>query len=502
MVSAASMMGTGSSCADPVLRVPSEGGTGSTGPGGSRPRPGEVLSSGAATGVDDRGAAEDELAVVRGALARGVGLERALGTGAAPTTGAGGLARLSRRVRADVEGAGPVLQPLLELDGVTDVLVGAGRTWIDRGRGLEVARGAALPEPQARALAVRMAASCGRRLDDASPVVDATLPDGTRLNAVLPPLSADGTLICLRTKRRRAFTLAELVEAGTIAPGLETVLTELVRARASCLVTGATGTGKTTLLATLLGLVPATERIVCIEEAAELRPDHPHVIHLQERDDNVQGVGAVPMTALVRTALRMRPDRIVLGECRGPEVRDVLTALNTGHEGGWATLHANSPADVPARLTALGALAGLDETAVAAQAVSALDAVVHLRRTSEALDEGPSRADALRPPARPDGDSQPDALLRGSLDSLRDQRDAGLSPGTARGSGPPRTRRCIAGVGLLRRDAEGRLVCEDALLVSRDGIVSAGPAADGLAERIGAAPVAAVLGGGALWTPT
>ena len=208
------------------------------------------------------------------------------------------------------------------------------------------------------------------------------------------------------------------------------------------------------------------------------------------------------MTALVRTALRMRSDRIVLGECRGPEVRDVLTALNTGHEGGWATLHANSPADVPARLTALGALAGLDEIAVAAQAVSALDAVVHLRRTSEALDEGPSRADALRPPARPDGASQPDALLRGSLDSLRDQRDAGLSPGTAGSSGPPRTRRCIAGVGLLRRDGEGRLVCEDALLVSRDGIVSAGPAADGLAERIGAAPVAAVLGGGAPWTPT
>ena len=316
---------------------------------------------------------------MRGALARGVGLERALGEGAAPTTGAGGLARLNRHVRADVEGAGPMLQPLLETEGVTDVLVGAGRTWIDRGCGLENIAEAALPEAQTRALAVRMAASCGRRLDDASPVVDATLPDGTRLNAVLPPLSADGTLICLRTKRRRPFTLAELVEAGTIAPGLETVLTELVRARASCLVTGATGTGKTTLLATLLGLVPATERIVCIEEAAELCPDHPHVIHLQERGDNVQGVGAVPMTALVRTALRMRPDRIVLGECRGPEVRDVLTALNTGHEGGWATLHANSPADVPARLTALGALAGLDEIAVAAQAVSALDAVVLLR---------------------------------------------------------------------------------------------------------------------------
>ena len=309
-----------------------------------------------------------------------MGLEEALNDAAAPATGQVGMARLGQRVRADVDGAGPILQPLIETEGVTDVLVSDGRTWIDRGRGLEPVPAAAMDEPEVRALAVRMAASAHKRLDDACPVVDATLPDGTRLNAVLPPLSADGTLISLRTKRRRGFTLDELTAAGTIAPGLDEVLAALVTGRASCLVTGATGTGKTTLLAALLSLVPATERIVCIEEASELRPDHPHVVHLQERGANVQGVGAVAMTSLVRTALRMRPDRIVLGECRGPEVRDVLTALNTGHEGGWATLHANSPADVPARLTALGALAGLDEAAVAAQAASALDAVVHLRR--------------------------------------------------------------------------------------------------------------------------
>lgn len=429
-----------------------DGARGTTGPSGS------TAGSGSTTG--------DELATVRGALARGVSLERALGRAVAPTTGAGGLARLSRRVRADVEGAGPVLQPLLETDGVTDVLVGAGRTWIDRGRGLESIDDAVLPEERARALAVRMAASCGRRLDDASPVVDATLPDGTRLNAVLPPLSADGTLICLRTKRRRAFTLGELVEAGTVAPGLDAVLAELVGARASCLITGATGTGKTTLLAALLGLVSTAERIVCIEEAAELRPEHPHVVHLQERGDNVQGVGAVPMTALVRTALRMRPDRIVLGECRGPEVRDVLTALNTGHEGGWATLHANSPADVPARLTALGALAGLDEAAVAAQAVSALDAVVHLRRTG-----GPGGG----------GGAGGGAQARGTGGS---------------GGAPSGTRRYVAGIGMLRRGERGRLVCDDALLVSPDGAVSAGPAADRLGERVGAGPVSAALRGG------
>ena len=151
-------------------------------------------------------------------------------------------------------------------------------------------------------------------------------------------------------------------------------------ARANVLISGATGTGKTTLLATLLSLVPPTERIVCIEEAGELEPDHPHVVRLLARRANVEGVGAVGLPDLVRHALRMRPDRIVLGECRGAEVREVLTALNTGHEGGWATVHANRAADVPARLEALAALAGMGRASVAAQASSAIDAVLHLRR--------------------------------------------------------------------------------------------------------------------------
>ncbi len=353
-------------------------------------------------------------------------------------TGVGGLARLHERVHAEVEGVGPLLQPLLETEGVTDVLVGAGRSWIDRGRGLEEVHHD-LPEKQVRALAVRMAAGAGRRLDEASPVVDATLADGTRLNAVLPPLSADGTLICLRTSRRQAFTLEELVEAGTVIPPLAPVLAGLVTARASCLVTGATGTGKTTLLAALLSLVPAAQRIVCIEEASELRPNHPHVIHLQERGANVQGVGQVTMTALVRTALRMRPDRLVLGECRGPEVREVLTALNTGHEGGWATLHANAPADVPARLTALGALAGMDEATVAAQAASALDAVVHLQR--------------LPRTGRAEG--------RATRRALRHK--------------PAGTRRAVTSVGVLsREEGTGRLVCREALRV-RGEELQAGP---------------------------
>lgn len=383
----------------------------------------------------------EELERVRGALARGTSLSAALEEESDAATGIEGLARLHERVHCEVEGVGPWLQPLLETDGVTDVLVGAGRSWIDRGRGLEEVHHD-LPESQVRALAVRMAASAGRRLDEASPVVDATLADGTRLNAVLPPLSADGTLICLRTSRPQAFSLAELIEAGTLTPSLAEVLTALVEGRASCLVTGATGTGKTTLLAALLSLVPPTQRIVCIEEASELRPHHPHVIHLQEREANVQGVGEVTMTSLVRTALRMRPDRIVLGECRGPEVREVLTALNTGHEGGWATLHANAPADVPARLTALGALAGMDEATVAAQAASALDVVVHLQR----LARGSPGARGGAPASR----------------RARREQAAGVL-------------RVVTSLGvLLREEGSGRLVCREALRL-RDGELVPGP---------------------------
>ncbi|MBC7292328.1 MAG: Flp pilus assembly complex ATPase component TadA, partial [Actinotalea sp.] len=231
-----------------------------------------------------------------------------------------------------------------------------------------------------RALGVRLAAAGGQRLDDAAPVVDARLPDGTRLHAVLPPIADPDTLLSLRVHRPRGLSFDELVRLGSVAPVLEPVLRALVAGRANVLVSGATGTGKTTLLSALLSLVPADERIVCIEEAAELRPEHPHVVRLVARRPNVEGAGEVDLASLVRHALRMRPDRVVLGECRGADVREVLSALNTGHDGGCATLHANAVGDVPARLEALGALAGMTPRAVAAQAASALDAVVHLRR--------------------------------------------------------------------------------------------------------------------------
>lgn len=307
------------------------------------------------------------------------GLVRELGS----ALGHEDLAALTAAVRAEMGGAGP-LQPLIDAPGVSDVLVnGPDRVWVDRGRGLERADVPLGTAADVRALAVRLAASGGQRLDDAAPVADARLPDGTRLHAVLPPLTGDdgvGALISLRVLRRRAFTLGELVASGSVAPALAPVLAGLVARRANLVLSGATGSGKTTLLGSLLSLVPPTDRIVCIEEAGELTVDHPHVVRLVTRRANVEGAGEVDLATLVRHALRMRPDRIVLGECRGAEVREVLTALNTGHEGGCATVHANAVEDVPARLEALAALAGMGREAVAAQASSALHAVIHLRR--------------------------------------------------------------------------------------------------------------------------
>ncbi|MBN0039433.1 TadA family conjugal transfer-associated ATPase [Cellulosimicrobium cellulans] len=314
------------------------------------------------------GAGSDDAAVADALRASG----RVLGTTA--------LRELTRAAHAEIFGAGP-LQRYLDEPGVTDVLVnGSDEVWVDRGAGLERVV-VPLGGPEAvRALAVRLAAAGGQRLDDASPVVDARLPDGTRLHAVVAPVCETGAVISLRVLRTRTFGLADLVASGTVPRAWEPVLRGLVARRASVLVSGGTGTGKTTLLAALLALVPPDERIVCVEEARELDPDHPHVVPLTARRANVEGAGGVDLADLVRAALRMRPDRIVLGECRGAEVREVLMALNTGHEGGLATIHANDVEVIPARLEALAALAGMDRAAVAAQAVGGLDVVLHLRR--------------------------------------------------------------------------------------------------------------------------
>jgi len=318
---------------------------------------------------------------VRGWVASGDSLGQAVSRDPAAGLSASRLLADHDRTQRDLLGAGDAMQRLLEDEAVTDVVIHDRQVWVDRGDGLERVEVDVGDETGVRALAVRLAALSGQRLDDAAPIVDGVLPGGTRLHAVLPPLASDGTAISLRPLHQRTFTLDALRERGMVCAAAESVLRALVRRRANVVVAGATGTGKTTLLAALLALVGEHERIVCIEEASELRPNHPHVVHLQARQANVQASGSVSLSDLVRASLRMRPDRIVLGEARGAEIREVLAALNTGHAGSWFTLHANSAADVPARLVALGSLAGLDGHAVAVQAAAALDAVVFLRRT-------------------------------------------------------------------------------------------------------------------------
>lgn len=270
--------------------------------------------------------------------------------------------------------------------------------------------------------------------DDASPYADARLPGGVRLHAVLPPVAANGTCLSLRLPRRRAFTLAELVATGTVPPEGAALLSALIETRTAFLITGGTGTGKTTLLSSLLSLTDPGERLVLVEDSAELRPAHPHVVRLEARPPNVEGAGGVTLNDLVRQALRMRPDRLVVGEVRGPEVVVLLQALNTGHEGGCGTLHANTAADVPARLEALACAAGLSREAVHSQLAAALDIVVHLVR----------------------------------------------EPGGGR--------RRVAEVCLLRRAADGLVGVLPAVTFTAAGQTVAGEGADALAARLGWTP--------------
>ena len=288
--------------------------------------------------------------------------------------------RLGESLTADVFGAGR-LDPLLALDGVTDVLVnGTDGVWVDRGHGLEHAAIDLGDAADLRRLAVRLATLAGRRLDETSPWVDGLLPGGVRLHAILPPLVEGAAHISLRVPREHPPTLDELAQHGTMCPLGLAVLRRMIDCRVAFVVSGGTGSGKTTLLASMLAEVDRLERIVIVEDVRELRVDHPHVVRLECRTPNVEGQGAVSLTALVRQSLRMRPDRLVVGEVRGSEVRELLSALNTGHEGGCGTLHANTSADVIARFDALGALAGMSLNAVRSQLVSAVRIVVHVRR--------------------------------------------------------------------------------------------------------------------------
>jgi pilus assembly protein CpaF len=334
-------------------------------------------------------------------------------------------------LRRDVLGAGP-LEPLLRRPGVTDVLVnGADEVWVDCGDGLELT-GVRFPDDvSVRRLAQRLAATGGRRLDDATPHADVRLPDGTRFHAVLAPTARPGTVVSLRVPRARVFTMADLVAAGAVTEEGAELLAAIVAARSAFLVTGGTGTGKTTLLAAMLSLADPGERLVLVEDSSELRPSHPHVVGLEARPPNIEGAGEITLRALVRQALRMRPDRLVVGEVRGAEVVEMLAALNTGHAGGCGTVHANSAADVPARLEALALAAGLPRAAVHSQLAAALDVVVHVAR------------------------------------------------------GPDGVRR-VAQVGVPRRGPDGLVVLEVAVAFDAGGRVERGPAARDLSRRISA----------------
>jgi len=283
-------------------------------------------------------------------------------------------------LRRDVVGAGP-LEPLLRLPDVTDVLVnGPDQVYLDRGRGLERTEVRFADDDAVRRLAQRLAASGGRRLDDATPHVDVRLHDGTRFHAVLSPLARPGTVLSLRVPRPRVLSLEDLLATETVTDHGFRLVRSIIDQRLAFLISGGTGSGKTTLLNTLLSHASHTHRLVLVEDASELRPDHPHVVGLEARPPNIEGAGEVTLRTLVRQALRMRPDRLVVGEVRGAEVVELLAALNTGHEGGCGTIHANSARDVPARVEALALAAGLSREAAHSQFLAGVDAVLHLGR--------------------------------------------------------------------------------------------------------------------------
>lgn len=284
-------------------------------------------------------------------------------------------------LRQEFVGAGP-LDELLRDPRTTDVLVcGPAAVWVDRGAGLQPAGVRFDDEAAVRRLAQRLALAAGRRLDDASPYVDGWLSDaGVRLHAVLPPVAADGTCLSLRVLRPATHDLATLRGLGTVDAVGEALLRAVLAARLALLVSGGTGTGKTTILGALLSAVDRRERIVCVEDAQELNPRHPHVVRLVSRPANIEGAGGVVLRDLVRQALRMRPDRLIVGEVRGAEVCELLSALNTGHDGGAGTVHANSAREVPARLEALAAAGGLTRAALHSQLAAAVQVVLHMRR--------------------------------------------------------------------------------------------------------------------------
>ena len=299
--------------------------------------------------------------------------------------GAGDREEIAARIVRDSVGLGP-LEVLLADPAVEEVMVnGPGTVYIERGGRIEATDVAFADEEELRNAIERILAPLGRRVDELSPMVDARLADGSRVNVVIPPLAIDGPLVSIRRFGARRPGPDELVALGTLTAAQRRSLEAAVAGRRSVLVSGGTGSGKTTLLNALSGFIAAGERVVTIEDAAELRLQQPHVVRLESRPAGVEGRGEVTIRDLLRNALRMRPDRIVIGEVRGPEALDLLTALNTGHDGALSTVHANSPADALSRLETLALMAGvgLPHAAVAEQVQRGIDLVVHIERRAD-----------------------------------------------------------------------------------------------------------------------
>src|SRR5215217_809035 len=307
-------------------------------------------------------------------------------------------AALVERVIVLATGLGP-LEPLLADPSVDEVMVnGPDAVYVERRGRLERVGLRFDGEEELVHAIERVLAPLGRRVDEASPLCDARLPDGSRVNVVIPPLSLSGPVLTVRRFRRHGFSLDELVENGTLSAALGDFLAAQVAARASVLVSGGTGSGKTTLLNALSGAIPDGERIVTIEDAAELRLRQRHVVRLESRPPNLEGRGEITIRRLVANALRMRPDRIVVGEVRGAEALDMLMALNTGHDGSLTTVHANSPEDALRRVETLALMAGvgLPHDAVREQVAGAIDLVVHQARGRD----GRRRVEAVAEVAR------------------------------------------------------------------------------------------------------
>jgi pilus assembly protein CpaF len=293
--------------------------------------------------------------------------------------------RLSREILDEIFGLGP-LEPLLKDPTVSDILVNRfDRVYIERGGKLELTGFSFKDNSHLMQIIERIVSRVGRRVDESSPMVDARLTDGSRVNAIIPPLAIDGPCLSIRRFGRDPITARQMIENQTLTESMLELLSAMVKGRLNILVSGGTGAGKTTLLNVLSGYIPNSDRIVTIEDAAELQLKQEHIVRLETRPPNVEGKGAVRQRQLVINSLRMRPDRIVVGEVRGEEAFDMLQAMNTGHEGSLTTVHANSPRDAMARIENMVSMANLNipERAVRSQIASAVHAVVQIARLSD-----------------------------------------------------------------------------------------------------------------------